>query len=53
MSYTDTASGAVLTAAGTFNGAATQLTITNWSIAGGACNGDSGTGMLTEQQQNL
>jgi hypothetical protein len=53
MTYTDTASGAMLNASGTFNGAATQLTITNWSIAGGACNGDSGTGMLAEQQQNL
>ena len=53
MTYTDTASGAVLNASGTFNGAATQLTITNWSITGGACNGDSGTGLLTEQQQNL
>jgi hypothetical protein len=53
MTYTDTASGAVLTTSGTFNGAANQLTITSWSIVGGACNGDSGTGMLTEQQQNL
>ncbi len=53
MTYTDTASGAVLTASGTFNGAANQLTITSWSIVGGACNGDSGTGMLAEQQQNL
>ena len=53
MTYTDTVSGAVLTASGTFNGAATQLTITSWSITGGACNGDSGTGTLTEQQQNL
>ncbi|HEX4064828.1 MAG TPA: hypothetical protein VHZ09_02310 [Acidobacteriaceae bacterium] len=48
MTYTDPASGAVLTAAGTFNAAATQLTIASWSIAGGQCNGDSGTGSLTE-----
>ena len=53
MTYTDTVSGAVLTSSGTFNGAATQLTITSWSITGGACDGDSGTGTLTEQQQNL
>lgn len=49
MTYTDPGSGAVLTATGTFNPAATQLTISNWTIAGGACDGDSGTGSLTEQ----
>ncbi|HEX4038215.1 MAG TPA: hypothetical protein VHX37_09160 [Acidobacteriaceae bacterium] len=49
MTYTDPAGGAVLTATGTFNSAATQLTIANWTIAGGACDGDSGTGSLTEQ----
>jgi len=49
MTYTDPASGAVLTAAGTFNAAATQLTVASWSIAGGQCNGDSGTGSLTLQ----
>jgi hypothetical protein len=49
MTYTDFGSGATLTASGTFNSAATQLTIANWSIAGGSCNGDSGTGLLTEQ----
>jgi hypothetical protein len=53
MTYTDSTSGAVLTAVGTFNSAATQLTITSWSISGGHCNGDAGTGSLTEQTQNL
>jgi hypothetical protein len=53
MSYTDTTSGAVLTAAGNFNASASQLTITNWSITGGSCNGASGTGTLTLQTQNL
>jgi len=48
MTYTDPGSGAVLTASGTFNSAATQLTISSWSIAGGSCDGDSGTGTLTE-----
>jgi hypothetical protein len=49
MTYTDPGSGAVLTATGTFNAAATQLTISNWTIAGGSCDGNSGTGSLTEQ----
>jgi hypothetical protein len=49
MTYTDAASGAILTASGTFNSAATQLTVANWSIAGGLCNGDSGTGSLSDQ----
>ena len=49
MTYSDPGSGAVLTASGTFNSAATQLTIANWSISGCYCNGDSGTGLLTEQ----
>ncbi|HEX4310668.1 MAG TPA: hypothetical protein VHZ25_11615 [Acidobacteriaceae bacterium] len=53
MSYTDTTSGAVLTAVGTFNASASQLTITNWSITGGSCSGSSGTGTLTLQTQNL
>jgi hypothetical protein len=53
MTYTDAGSGAVLTATGTFNSSASQLTITSWSIAGGKCNGDAGTGSLTEQTQNL
>lgn len=49
MTYTDPGSSTVLTAAGTFNSTATQLTISNWTISGGPCNGDSGTGSLTEQ----
>jgi hypothetical protein len=53
MTYTDAASSTTLTAVGTFNTQATQLTITNWSISGGQCNGDSGTGSLTVQSQNL
>ncbi len=53
MTYTDAASSTTLTAAGTFNAQATQLTITNWSISGGPCSGDSGTGSLTVQSQNL
>jgi hypothetical protein len=53
MTYTDTASSTVLTAVGTFNNSASTLTITNWSIKGGPCNGDSGTGSLTAQEQNL
>lgn len=51
--YTDPGSTAVLTTAGTFNNLATQLTITSWSISGGPCNGEMGTGSLTAQEQNL
>ena len=51
MTYADSSGGAVLTAAGTFNSTATQLTISHWSIAGGNCDGDSGTGVLTEGAQ--
>lgn len=47
MTYTDPAGSAVLTASGSFNSTATQLTITKWSITGGYCNGDSGAGLLT------
>ena len=53
MTYTDPATSSVLTAVGTLNAQVTQLTITNWSIAGGKCNGESGTGLLTAQTQNL
>ncbi len=53
MTYTDPGSSAALTAVGTFNAQATQLTITSWTISGGPCSGDTGTGSLTEQQQNL
>ena len=47
MTYTDPGSGAILTATGSFNSAATQLTITNWAITGGSCNGDSGSGSMS------
>lgn len=47
MTLTDPTSGSVLTANGSFNSAATVLTIANWKITGGTCNGDSGTGSLT------
>lgn len=47
MTYTDPGSGATLTATGSFNSAATTLTIANWAIEGGTCNGDSGTGSLS------
>ncbi|MFP5226989.1 MAG: hypothetical protein ACLGXA_05125 [Acidobacteriota bacterium] len=53
MTYTDSVGSTTLTAVGTFNAQATQLTITNWSISGGKCNGDAGTGSLTVQAQNL
>jgi len=48
--YTDSVSGATITAVGTFNSAATQLTVTNWQVSNGLCNGDSGTGLLVEPQ---
>jgi hypothetical protein len=53
MTYTDPLSSTTLTAVGTFNAAATQLTITRWSVTGGKCDGDAGTGSLTVQAQNL
>jgi len=53
MTYSDPLSGTVLTAVGTFNAAATQLTITSWSISGGKCSGDAGTGALAVQSENL
>lgn len=53
MTYSDPSTSTTLTAVGTFNAAATQLTLTSWSISGGKCNGDTGTGSLTEQSQNL
>lgn len=49
MTYFDPLSSTTLTAVGTFNAQASQLTITNWSISGGQCNGDSGTGSLSLQ----
>lgn len=53
MTYQDPLGSTTLTAVGTFNAQATQLTITNWTISGGNCNGDSGTGLLAVQAQNL
>jgi len=49
MTYSDPGSGAVLTASGSFNSAATELTIASWHIAGGPCDGDAGTGSLSLQ----
>ncbi|HEY1807024.1 MAG TPA: hypothetical protein VGG42_00615, partial [Acidobacteriaceae bacterium] len=47
MTYADPGSGAILKATGSFNSAASQLTIASWSITGGTCNGDTGTGTMT------
>ena len=48
LSTTYTQGSASITAVGTFNSDATQLTITNWQVSGGLCDGDSGTGSLTQ-----
>jgi hypothetical protein len=48
LSTTYTQGSSSITAVGTFNSDATQLTITNWQVSGGLCDGDSGTGSLTE-----
>jgi len=53
MTYQDSLGSTTLTAIGTFNAQATQLTITSWSVSGGNCDGDSGTGSLALQSQNL
>ncbi len=53
MTYSDPLTSTMLTAVGTFNATASQLTITNWSISGGKCNGNAGTGSLAVQSQNL
>lgn len=53
MTYSDPLTSTTLTAVGTFNAIASQLTITSWSISGGKCNGDAGTGSLAVQSQNL
>jgi hypothetical protein len=49
--YSSTATGqtSTITATGTFNSAATQLMVSSWTVAGGACAGENGTGLLTEQ----
>lgn len=49
MTYADAGSTATINASGTFNSAATQLTISSWQIQGGPCNGNFGTGLLNEQ----
>ena len=49
MSTTYAQGTATITAVGTFNADATQLTVTNWHVSGGMCDGDSGTGVLTKQ----
>jgi hypothetical protein len=38
-----------VSASGTFNADATTLTITAYSVAGGDCDGDTGTGLLSKQ----
>jgi hypothetical protein len=49
LSTTYTEGSASITAVGTFNSDATQLTVTNWQVSGGLCDGDSGTGTLSEE----
>ena len=51
LSATYAQGAASITAAGTFNSDATQLTITSWQVTGGQCDGDSGTGLLTSSGQ--
>ncbi len=49
LSTTYAQGNATITAVGTFNADATQLTVTNWQVAGGMCDGAHGTGLLTQQ----
>lgn len=49
LSTTYAQGSATITAVGTFNSDATQLTVTNWQVSGGMCDGSYGTGLLTEQ----
>lgn len=49
LSTTYAQGNATITAVGTFNSDATQLTVTNWQVSGGACDGSYGTGLLTKQ----
>ena len=51
VSTTYSQEGASITAVGTFNSAATELTVTNWMVTGGLCDGDTGTGLLTANLQ--
>jgi hypothetical protein len=50
VSTTYSQGSASITAVGTLNSAATQLTVTSWTVAGGLCDGDSGTGLLATAQ---
>jgi hypothetical protein len=49
--YSSTQNGqtSTITATGTFNSGSTVLTVSNWKVAGGMCDGETGTGTLTEQ----
>lgn len=49
LSTTYTQGSSSITAVGTFNSGATQLTVSHWQVSGGLCDGDTGTGLLTEQ----
>jgi hypothetical protein len=50
LSTTYTEGAASITATGTFNSSASQLTVTKWQVTGGLCDGDSGTGLLAEPE---
>lgn len=49
LSTTYTQGNESITAVGTFNSDATQLTVTDFQVAGGLCHDDYGTGILTKQ----
>ncbi|MFP5234843.1 MAG: hypothetical protein ACLGSD_03000 [Acidobacteriota bacterium] len=49
LSTTYVQGNATIAAVGTFNADATQLTVTNWQVSGGMCDGSHGTGLLIEQ----
>lgn len=46
--YTDSTSGATVTASGTFSSDAHTLTVTSWTLSG-SCGSDNGTGILVHQ----
>jgi hypothetical protein len=48
-SATNNGQTATITATGTFNSDATQLTMTSWTVTGGECDGMTGTGLLSKQ----